>query len=66
MFSINLQYSAFITKVGEATIKYADTRGNYYLYVVVGDTEYTCAIDKRSSDAQDFEVNYKDESTSII
>lgn len=66
MYNIRLSWEQLKVKAENHTIKYADANGNYYVYVVISDTEYVCVLDKTSPEAGDFEDNYKENATSIL
>lgn len=66
MYSITLAWSPFRAKIDSSgsVIKYADARGNYYLYTTIDSVDYVCVLDK--SNASDFETNYKAGATALI
>lgn len=50
----------------QATASYADANGNYYIFAQLNGVEYLSVLDKQSANAQAFESNHKNNSTSIL
>lgn len=63
MISLKATWSSI--KARELPLRYAQANGNYYIYCNSDTAEYCCVIGVGSSDAIDFDENYKAEATSL-
>lgn len=68
MISISLTWASFSEMIitSGVSIKYAFANDNYYLYIILDETEYSCILHCDGNENQlDFEENYKDNATRL-
>lgn len=60
--SITWQYIQGLTGL----MQYVLANGNYYIFLISNEIQYTCVLVVGSSDAADFESNYKNTAINLV